>query len=164
METKTRGFVFGILTGLSREKRVLLTGHSDQFSFEESPISATEMNITTMLNVSSTTSVGDANLEELAFWIYYFTMLFFVSIFTIVGNLLVIQAMVKNEWVSSRQVLGHYPLNTWCNNNVAITSKRRHFDVITSKWRRFDLMTTSLLRNVSAGYGRYLTLLFSDYT
>ena len=36
---------------------------------------------------------------------------------------------------------GAVPLNTWRNNNVVITSKRRHFDVIT----------TSLLRNVSAG-------------
>ena len=43
------------------------------------------------------------------------------------------------------------PLNTWRNNNVVITSKRRHFDVITSKWRRFNVITTSLLRNVSAG-------------
>ena len=33
------------------------------------------------------------------------------------------------------------PLNTWRNNNVVITSKRRHFDVITSKWRRFDVIT-----------------------
>ena len=45
----------------------------------------------------------------------------------------------------------HYSLNTWRNNNVAITSKRRYFEVITSKWRRFDVITTSLLRNVSAG-------------
>ena len=43
------------------------------------------------------------------------------------------------------------PLNTWRNNNVVITSKRRHFDVITSKWRCFDVITTSLLRNVFAG-------------
>ena len=43
------------------------------------------------------------------------------------------------------------PLNAWRNNNVVITSKRRHFDVITSKWRRFDVITTSLLRNVSTG-------------
>ena len=43
------------------------------------------------------------------------------------------------------------PQNTWRNNTVAITSKRRHFDVITSKWRRFDVITTSLLRSVSAG-------------
>ena len=40
------------------------------------------------------------------------------------------------------------PLNTWRNNEVVITSKRRHFDVITSKWRRFDVITTSLLRDV----------------
>ena len=45
----------------------------------------------------------------------------------------------------------HVPLNTWRNNNVVITSKRRHFDVITSKLRRFDVTTMSLLRNVSAG-------------
>ena len=46
---------------------------------------------------------------------------------------------------------GSNPLNTWRNNNVVITSKRRHFDVITSKWRRFDVIATSLLRNVFAG-------------
>ena len=27
-------------------------------------------------------------------------------------------------------------MNTWCCNNVVITSKRRHFDIITSKWWR----------------------------
>ena len=43
------------------------------------------------------------------------------------------------------------PLNTWRNNDVVITSKRRHCDVITSQWRRFDVITTSFLRNVSAG-------------
>ena len=43
------------------------------------------------------------------------------------------------------------PLNTWRNNNVVITSKRRHFDVITSKWRRCDVITTSLSRDVFAG-------------
>ena len=32
------------------------------------------------------------------------------------------------------------PLNTWYNNSVVITSKRRHFDVIMSKWRRFDVI------------------------
>ena len=42
------------------------------------------------------------------------------------------------------------PLNTWRNNNVLVTSKRCHFDVITSKWHRCDVITTSLLRNVSA--------------
>ena len=45
-----------------------------------------------------------------------------------------------------------FPLNTWRNNNVVITSKRRYFDVIASKWRRFDVITTSLLRNMSAGF------------
>ena len=34
------------------------------------------------------------------------------------------------------------PANTLRNNDVAITSKRRHFDVITSKWRRFVVITT----------------------
>ena len=36
----------------------------------------------------------------------------------------------------------HYPLNTWRNNNVAITSKRHHFDVIkmTSFWRNNDVI------------------------
>ena len=38
------------------------------------------------------------------------------------------------------------PANTLRNNNVVITSKRRHFDVITSKWRRFDVITTLVLR------------------
>ena len=42
------------------------------------------------------------------------------------------------------------PLNTWRNNDVVITSKRRHCDVIMSQWRRFDVITTSFLRNVSA--------------
>ena len=70
-------------------------------------------------------------------------------------------------WLGTEQETNHYlnqdwgefwiyeskylPLNTWRNNNVVITSKRRHFDVITSKWRRFDVITTSLLRNVSTG-------------
>ena len=47
---------------------------------------------------------------------------------------------------------GNYPLNTWHNNNVVITWKRRHFDVITSRWRRVDVKATSLLRNMCAGY------------
>ena len=46
----------------------------------------------------------------------------------------------------------HFPLNTWRNDNVVITSKRRHFDVITSKWLRFNVITTSLLRIVSGGF------------
>ena len=43
------------------------------------------------------------------------------------------------------------PANTLRNNDVVITSKRRHFDVITSKWRRFDVITTLLLRYVFRG-------------
>ena len=43
------------------------------------------------------------------------------------------------------------PANTLRNNDVVITSKRRHFDVITSKWRRFDVITTLLLRHVFSG-------------
>ena len=43
------------------------------------------------------------------------------------------------------------PLNTWRNDNVVITPKRRHFVVITSKWRHFGVITTSLLRNAFAG-------------
>ena len=45
------------------------------------------------------------------------------------------------------------PLNSWRNNNVVITLKWRHFDVIASKWR-LDAITTSLLHNVSAGQWR----------
>ena len=41
--------------------------------------------------------------------------------------------------------------NTLRNNDVVITSKRRHFDVITSKWRRFDVITTLFLRHVFVG-------------
>ena len=44
-----------------------------------------------------------------------------------------------------------FPADTLRNNDVVITSKRRHFDVITSKWRRFDVITTFLLRHISAG-------------
>ena len=47
--------------------------------------------------------------------------------------------------------MSNYSPNTWLNNNIAITSKRRHVDVIMSKWR-FDVIMTSLLHNVSAGY------------
>ena len=49
----------------------------------------------------------------------------------------------------------HPPLNTWRNNNVVITSKRRHFDVITSKWCRLYIITTSLLLNVSVRIDRF---------
>ena len=43
------------------------------------------------------------------------------------------------------------PADTLRNNDVVITSKRRHFDVITSKWRRFDVITTLSLRHVLSG-------------
>ena len=43
------------------------------------------------------------------------------------------------------------PADTLHNNDVVITPKRRHFDVITSKWRRFDVKTTLLLRHVFGG-------------
>ena len=43
------------------------------------------------------------------------------------------------------------PADTSRNNDVVITSKRRHFDVISSKWRRFDVITTLLLRHVFIG-------------
>ena len=43
------------------------------------------------------------------------------------------------------------PADTLRNNDVVITSKRCHFDVIASKWRRFDVMPTLLLRHVFSG-------------
>ena len=43
------------------------------------------------------------------------------------------------------------PADTLRNNDVAIASKRRNFDVITSKWRRFDVITTLSLRHVFSG-------------
>ena len=46
------------------------------------------------------------------------------------------------------------PADTLRNNDVVITSKRRHFDVITSKWRRLDVITTLLLRHVFSGCHR----------
>ena len=45
------------------------------------------------------------------------------------------------------------PANTLRNNDVVITSKRRHFDLIASKWRRFDFITTLLQRHVLDGKG-----------
>ena len=50
--------------------------------------------------------------------------------------------------------IGKNPANTLRNDNVVITSKRRHFDVITSKWRRFDVITTLVLRHVFRGKRR----------
>ena len=46
------------------------------------------------------------------------------------------------------------PANTLRNNDVVITSKRRHFDVITSKWRRFGVIATLLLRQAFVGWWR----------
>ena len=43
------------------------------------------------------------------------------------------------------------PADTLRNNDVVITSKRRHFVVITSKWRRFDVITMLLLHHVFGG-------------
>ena len=45
----------------------------------------------------------------------------------------------------------HNPADTLRNNDVVITSKRRHFDAVTSKWRRFDVITTLLLLHVFDG-------------
>ena len=43
------------------------------------------------------------------------------------------------------------PADTLRNNDVVITSRRRHFDVIASKWRRYYVITTLLLRHVVSG-------------
>ena len=52
---------------------------------------------------------------------------------------------------SLKNTTGKNPANTSRDNDVVITSQRRHFDVITSKWRRFDVITTLLLRHVFSG-------------
>ena len=57
-------------------------------------------------------------------------------------------------WNSSVKIHCRHPANTFRNNGVVITPKRRHFDVITSKWRRFDVITTLLLRHVFSGQWR----------
>ena len=51
--------------------------------------------------MASTTAGGDdpADLDS-AYWTYVFTCIFSISIFNIIGNVLIIQAIVKNEWVS----------------------------------------------------------------
>ena len=46
----------------------------------------------------------------------------------------------------------HFPADTLRNNDVVITSKRCHFDVMTSKRRRFHVITTLLLRHVFSGF------------
>ena len=53
--------------------------------------------------------------------------------------------------VATKKYISIFPADTLRNNDVVITSKRRHFDVITSKWHRFDVMTTLLLSNVFRG-------------
>ena len=50
-----------------------------------------------------------------------------------------------------------YPADTLSNNDVVITSKRRHFDVITAKWRRSfwrynDVIITSCVQWVNVWY------------
>ena len=52
------------------------------------------------------------------------------------------------KWLLSNSDI---PADTLCNNNVVVTSKRRHLDVITSKWRSFDVITTLLLCHVFTG-------------
>ena len=61
----------------------------------------------------------------------------------------------KYYWLLSVSHWGWVSGDTSCNNDVVITSKRRHFDVITSKWRRFDVITTLLLRHVFNGVSPY---------
>ena len=57
-----------------------------------------------------------------------------------------------SHWVGNRSVTScHSPADTLRNNNVVITSKRRHFDVTMSKWHRFNVITTLLLRQVFGG-------------
>ena len=55
-------------------------------------------------------------------------------------------------WNPRTQVLcrGH-PADTLRDNDVVITSKLRHIDVITSKWGRFNVTMTLLLRHVVRG-------------
>ena len=40
------------------------------------------------------------------------------------------------------------PADTLRNNDIVISSNRRHFDLLTSKWRRFDVLTTLWLHHV----------------
>ena len=61
---------------------------------------------------------------------------------------------VNELTLQTRHDIGTGQLNTWRINNVVITTKRRHFDLITPKWRRFDVLTTSILCYVSAGVYR----------
>ena len=52
----------------------------------------------------------------------------------------------KAKRMTTCQQCGRSTADSLRNNDVVITSKRRHFDVITSKWRRFDVITTLLHR------------------
>ena len=58
---------------------------------------------------------------------------------------------------------GVTPVDTLRNNDVVITPKRRHFDVITSKWR-FDVITTLLLRQVFGGNISTTMICYKCYT
>ena len=59
--------------------------------------------------------------------------------------------IINHHWEEPGLIFVHYPADILRNNNVVITSKRRHFDVITSKWRRIDVITTLSLRRVFSG-------------
>ena len=59
--------------------------------------------------------------------------------------------IINHHWEEPGLIFVHYPADILRNNNVVITSKRRHFDVITSKWRRIDVLTTLSLRRVFSG-------------
>ena len=44
--------------------------------------------------------------------------------------------ITQNNW-RDYGAFREFSPNTWHNDNVVITSKQHHFDVIKSKWRRF---------------------------
>ena len=59
--------------------------------------------------------------------------------------------------------LSNFPADTLSNNDVFISSKRRHFDVTASKWRRFDVITTLLLRQVFSGLLHPIVLIWLSF-
>ena len=63
-----------------------------------------------------------------------------------------LQAMYPN--VFKGQLICSYLADTLRNNDIVITPKRCHFDVIISKWRCFYVKTTLLFRQVFGGYKR----------
>ena len=63
-----------------------------------------------------------------------------------------LQTMYPN--VFKGQLICSYLADTLRNNDIVITPKRCHFDVIISKWRRFDVKTTLSFRQVFGGYKR----------